>query len=56
MDGQPAGRRRYRGAMTSTPHCGHLIGNFPRDWILEIHFVDRPRQIGGFFEQLLTVD
>ena len=22
-------------------------------WILEIHFVDRERQIGGFFEQLL---
>ena len=28
----------------------------PRVWILEIHFVDRPRQIGGFFEQLLNVD
>ncbi|SEG56784.1 M24 family metallopeptidase [Paenibacillus sp. UNC499MF] len=27
-----------------------------RDWILEIHFVDREREIGGFFEQLLTVD
>ena len=26
-----------------------------RHWILEIHFVDRARQIGGFFEQLLTV-
>jgi len=25
-----------------------------RHWILEIHFVDRERQIGGFFEQLLT--
>ncbi|MGX5816593.1 M24 family metallopeptidase [Chitinophaga lutea] len=25
-----------------------------RDWILEIHFVDRERKIGGFFEQLLT--
>jgi Xaa-Pro aminopeptidase len=25
-----------------------------RDWILEIHFVDREKQIGGFFEQLLT--
>ena len=24
-----------------------------RYWILEIHFVDRDRQIGGFFEQLL---
>jgi Xaa-Pro dipeptidase len=27
----------------------------PRHWILEIHFVDRIRQIGGFFEELLTV-
>jgi Xaa-Pro aminopeptidase len=26
-----------------------------RDWILEVHFVDRDRKIGGFFEQLLTV-
>jgi Xaa-Pro dipeptidase len=25
-----------------------------RHWILEIHFVDRERQIGGFYEQLLT--
>lgn len=25
-----------------------------RDWILEIHFVDRKKEIGGFFEQLLT--
>jgi Xaa-Pro dipeptidase len=28
----------------------------PRHWILEIHFVDRARQIGGFYEQLLTID
>jgi Xaa-Pro dipeptidase len=26
-----------------------------RHWILEIHFIDRARQIGGFFEELLTV-
>lgn len=26
----------------------------PREWILEVHFVDRDRQIGGFHEQLLT--
>jgi Xaa-Pro dipeptidase len=26
-----------------------------RHWILEIHFVDRARQIGGFFEELLTI-
>jgi methionine aminopeptidase len=25
-----------------------------REWILEIHFVDRERKFGGFFEQLLT--
>jgi len=25
-----------------------------RHWILEIHFVDKEKQIGGFFEQLLT--
>jgi Xaa-Pro aminopeptidase len=27
-----------------------------RHWILEIHLVDRARQIGGFLEELLTVD
>lgn len=27
-----------------------------RHWILEIHLVDRNRQIGAFMEQLLTVD
>ncbi|MFA6469158.1 MAG: M24 family metallopeptidase [Bacteroidota bacterium] len=66
-------------------HCGHLIGNFPheyilgdevhnylhpnnhitlsekdiqgnpRDWILEIHFINNEQTFGGFFEQLLTV-
>ena len=25
-----------------------------REWILEIHLVDREKEIGGFFEQLLT--
>lgn len=25
-----------------------------RNWILEIHFVDREKKIGGFYEQLLT--
>lgn len=30
---------------------GHM-----RHWILEMHLVDRERQIGGFFEQLLTVN
>jgi Xaa-Pro dipeptidase len=28
----------------------------PRHWILEVHFIDRAREIGGFFEELLTVD
>jgi Xaa-Pro dipeptidase len=27
----------------------------PRHWILEIHFVDRAQEVGGFFEELLTV-
>jgi Xaa-Pro aminopeptidase len=27
-----------------------------RHWILEIHFIDRAREIGGFFEELLTLD
>jgi len=26
-----------------------------RHWILEIHFVDRKHEIGGFFEELLTI-
>jgi Xaa-Pro dipeptidase len=26
-----------------------------RHWILEIHFIDRARQIGGFFEELMTI-
>lgn len=37
--------------MRSVDKHGHK-----RHWILEIHFVDKERQIGGFFEQLLTVD
>lgn len=28
----------------------------PRDWILEVHLVNREKQIGGFFEQLLSVE
>jgi Xaa-Pro aminopeptidase len=26
-----------------------------RQWIFEIHFVDRAREIGGFYEELLTI-
>jgi Xaa-Pro dipeptidase len=29
--------------------------NQKRHWILEIHFVDRKHEIGGFYEELLTV-
>lgn len=31
-----------------------IQGN-PRDWILEIHFINKERTFGGFFEQLLSV-
>jgi hypothetical protein len=24
-------------------------------WILEIHFIDRERKIGGFYEELFTI-
>jgi Xaa-Pro aminopeptidase len=27
-----------------------------RHWIFEIHFVDRAQEIGGFYEELLTID
>lgn len=37
--------------MRSTDEHGRM-----RHWILEIHFVDREHRIGGFFEELLTVD
>jgi Xaa-Pro dipeptidase len=37
--------------MRSTDENGRL-----RHWILEIHFVDRQKQIGGFFEELLSVE
>lgn len=36
--------------MRSLDERGHK-----RHWILEIHFVDRARRIGGFYEELLTV-
>jgi len=37
--------------MRELDHSGRV-----RHWILEIHFVDRARQIGGFYEELLTLD
>ena len=43
-----AGQRRARcAAPTAAAGSCH--------WILEVHLVDREREIGGFFEQLLTV-
>jgi Xaa-Pro dipeptidase len=32
-----------------------LADGTPRHWILEIHFVDRARAFGGFYEELLTI-
>ena len=34
---------------------GRNAEGLERHWILEIHFVDRARQIGGFYEELLTI-
>ena len=34
-------------------HAPDKNGN-KREWILEIHFIDKEKEIGGFFEQLLT--
>ena len=31
------------------------VGPASRHWILEVHLVDRERQIGGFYEELLTL-
>lgn len=36
--------------------CEPDSNGLPRDWILEVHFIDKQAEIGGFFEQLLTVD
>ena len=38
------------GPMRRTDRAGRAC-----HWILEVHLVDRERQIGGFFEQLLTI-
>jgi Xaa-Pro aminopeptidase len=38
----------------SRMHVPYASGR-KRHWILEIHFVDRARQIGGFYEELLTI-
>ena len=40
---------------STLPMCSTDENGRKRHWILEIHFVDRKLQIGGFFEELLTV-
>lgn len=37
-------------AMRRTDRAGHRC-----HWILEVHLVDRRRQIGGFYEELLDL-
>lgn len=32
------------------------INGHKRDWVLEIHFIDKRKQIGGFVKQLLTTE
>ena len=52
----PADLRRFsirHGNSISLRECD--AAGAPRHWILEIHFVDRGRAIGGFFEELLTI-
>lgn len=51
----PADPRRFSIRSGNGQHLREPDDNGrPRHWILEIHFVDRSRQIGGFFEALLT--
>jgi Xaa-Pro dipeptidase len=52
----PADPQRFKirhgnGTMLREPDAAGAM----RHWILEIHFIDRARGIGGFFEELLTV-
>lgn len=45
----------YADAGNHTPMRGLDPLGRERHWILEIHFVDRQRRIGGFYEELLTI-
>ncbi|MDR3415211.1 MAG: M24 family metallopeptidase [Nevskia sp.] len=45
----------YADAGNHTPMRGLDPLGRARHWILEIHFVDRRRGIGGFYEELLTI-
>jgi Xaa-Pro dipeptidase len=52
----PADPKRFSIRHGNETSLRELDGNgAQRHWILEIHFVDRTRQIGGFFEELLTL-
>jgi hypothetical protein len=48
-------RGLIRAGATEESLSDEISGGRRRHWILEIHFVDRVREIGGFFEELLTV-
>jgi Xaa-Pro dipeptidase len=50
----PVKRLSIRGGNT-TALREPLPDGSPRHWILEIHFVDRELNYGGFYEQLLTI-
>jgi Xaa-Pro dipeptidase len=65
--GHLIGRFPHEGRPSDPDHFRIVHGNsiqlrepgedgMPRHWILEIHFIDRCREIGGFYEELLTVD
>ncbi len=45
----------YAHADNHAPMRGLDVLGREKHWILEIHFVDRARRIGGFYEELLTV-
>jgi Xaa-Pro aminopeptidase len=40
---------------SNLPMCSLDNEGLKRHWILEIHFVDKEHEIGGFYEELLTV-
>jgi Xaa-Pro dipeptidase len=53
---EPGDKRRFSIRHGNDLQLRELDANgLARHWILEIHFIDEAREIGGFFEQLLTV-
>lgn len=49
-------RRNYIHPANTVPMNAPDTAGRPREWILEMHFVDRERGFGAFVERLLTVD